>query len=186
MACNTASATALDTLAHEFALVPVLGVLEPGAVAACRATRTGHIVVIATESTVRGGAYEAAIRYQRPTAVVTSRACPLLVALAEEAWTEGAVVDGVVHRYLDGLFDAARGEATPDTLLLGFDPLPGVSASLKSCARNRAYVMSSSAATSSACARRDWTPPRLGDSAASAGPSRRPPRLGGRASEHVC
>lgn len=63
VACNTASASALDSLAHEFAPAPVLGVLEPGAVAACRATRTGRIAVIATESTVRGGAYEAAIRY---------------------------------------------------------------------------------------------------------------------------
>ena len=65
VACNTASAIALDALAHEFAPAPVLGVLEPGAVAACRATRTGRIAVIATESTVRGGAYEAAIRYER-------------------------------------------------------------------------------------------------------------------------
>jgi glutamate racemase len=118
VACNTASATALDALAHEFAPVPVLGVLEPGAVAVCRAPRTGHIVVIATEGTVRGGAYEAAIRYERRTGVVTSRACPLFVALAEEGWIEGPVVDGVVHRYLDGLFNAARGAATPDTLLL--------------------------------------------------------------------
>jgi glutamate racemase len=51
VACNTASAVALDVLQDEFAPVPVLGVLEPGAAAACRATRSGRIAVIATEST---------------------------------------------------------------------------------------------------------------------------------------
>lgn len=124
VACNTASAIALDALAHEFAPAPVLGVLEPGAVAACRATRSGRIVVIATESTVRGGAYEAAIRYERPTAFVRSRACALLVALAEEGWVDGPVVEGVLHRYLDGLFDARAGEERPDTLLLGCTHFP--------------------------------------------------------------
>ena len=124
VACNTASATALDVLAHEFAPAPVLGVLEPGAVAACRATRTGRIAVLATESTVRGGAYEAAIRYERPKAVVRSRACALLVALAEEGWVDGPVVEGVLHRYLDGLFDARTGEEPPDTLLLGCTHFP--------------------------------------------------------------
>ena len=124
VACNTASATALDVLAHEFAPAPVLGVLEPGAVAACRATRTGRIAVLATESTVRGGAYEAAIRYERPKAVVRSRACALLVALAEEGWVDGPVVEGVLHRYLDGLFDARTGEEPPDTLLLACTHFP--------------------------------------------------------------
>jgi glutamate racemase len=124
VACNTASAVALDALAHEFAPAPVLGVLEPGAVAACRATRTGRIAVIATESTVRGGAYEAAIRYERPTAVVSARACALLVALAEEGWIDGPVVEGVLHRYLDGLFDAAGDAERPDTLLLGCTHFP--------------------------------------------------------------
>jgi glutamate racemase len=153
VACNTASATALDALAHEFAPVPVLGVLEPGAVAACRATRTGHIVVIATEGTVRGGAYEAAIRYERPTTVITSRACPLFVALAEEGWTEGPVVDGVVHRYLDGLFDAARGAAMPDTLLLGCTHFPVFSASLSRALGPRVVIVDSAATTAEALAR---------------------------------
>ena len=111
VACNTASAVALDALAQEFAPVPVLGVLEPGAAAACRATRDGRIAVIATESTVRGGAYQAAIARRLPDAVVTARACPLFVALAEEGWTEGPVVDAVAHRYLDDLFGPAAGAA---------------------------------------------------------------------------
>jgi glutamate racemase len=123
VACNTASAVALDDLAREFAPVPVLGVVEPGARAACAATRSGDIAVVATESTVRGGAYEAAIRRFRADARVALRACPLFVALAEEGWTDGPVVEGVVHRYLDGLF-AADGPDRPDTLVLGCTHFP--------------------------------------------------------------
>ena len=73
VACNTASAVALDALAIEFAPVPVLGVLEPGAAAACRATRGGRIAVIATEGTVRGGAYQAAIARRNSECHGTSR-----------------------------------------------------------------------------------------------------------------
>jgi glutamate racemase len=122
VACNTASAVALDALTAEFAPVPVLGVLEPGAAAACRATRGGCIAVIATEGTVRGGAYQAAITRLRPGAIVTARACPLFVTLAEEGWTDGAVVDAAIHRYLDDVFPADGTQ--PDTLLLGCTHFP--------------------------------------------------------------
>jgi glutamate racemase len=121
VACNTASAVALETLREHFAPLPVLGVLEPGAVAACRASRNGRIAVIATEGTVRGGAYQAAIRRCRPDAQVLARACPLFVALAEEGWIEGEIVEAVAHRYLDGLF---HGSDAPDTLVLGCTHFP--------------------------------------------------------------
>ncbi len=124
VACNTASATALDALTQEFAPVPVIGVLEPGAAAACRATKRGRIAVLATESTVRGGAYQAAIARRWPGAVVTARACPLFVALAEEGWTEGPVVEGIAHRYLDDVFVVADEATRPDTLLLGCTHFP--------------------------------------------------------------
>ena len=67
--------------------------------------------MIGTEGTVRGGAYQAAIRRLEPASRVTARACPLFVALAEEGWTEGAIAEAVARRYLDPLFagaDAAR------------------------------------------------------------------------------
>jgi glutamate racemase len=121
VACNTASAVALEALRERFAPLPVLGVLEPGAIAACRATRNGRIAVIATEGTVRGGAYQAAIRRCRPDAQVLARACPLFVALAEEGWTDDGIVEAVAHRYLDGLF---HGDQAPDTLVLGCTHFP--------------------------------------------------------------
>jgi glutamate racemase len=123
VACNTASAVALDTLRAEFAPLPVVGVVEPGALAACDATRSGRIAVIATEGTVRGGAYQSAIHRRRPDAEVLARPCPLFVALAEEGWTEGPVVEGVIRRYLDDLFQAAAAQR-PDTLVLGCTHFP--------------------------------------------------------------
>jgi glutamate racemase len=120
VACNTASAVALPALRAELS-VPVLGVVEPGARVAARASRTGRIGVIGTQGTVASGAYQEAIRRERPGAEVVARACPLLVPLAEEGWTDPGdeVVGGVVHRYLDPLRDAGI-----DTLVLGCTHYP--------------------------------------------------------------
>jgi glutamate racemase len=152
VACNTASAVALEALAGEFAPVPVLGVLEPGAAAACRATRTGRIAVIATEGTVRGGAYQRAIARRLPGAVVTARACPLFVALAEEGWTDGPIVEAVAHRYLDDLFAAPAAEAAPDTLVLGCTHFPVVAPALAGVLGPGVAIVDSAATTAAALA----------------------------------
>jgi glutamate racemase len=150
VACNTASAVALESLAAEFAPVPVLGVLEPGAAAACRATRSGRIAVIATESTVRGGAYQRAILRRLPVAVVTARACPLFVALAEEGWTDGPIVEAVAHRYLDNLFAAAAPDDRPDTLVLGCTHFPVVAPTLRAMLGPGVAIVDSAATTAAA------------------------------------
>jgi glutamate racemase len=120
VACNTASAVALPALRAELD-VPVIGVVDPGARAAARASRTGRIGVIGTQGTVTSGAYQAAIRRERPGAEVVARACPLFVPLAEEGWTDPAdeIVRGVVRRYLAPLRDAGI-----DTLVLGCTHYP--------------------------------------------------------------
>lgn len=126
VACNTASAVALDLLRARLSPLPVIGVVDPGAEAGCRASKSGHIAVIATESTVRGRAYEAAIAARRPDARVAAKACPLFVALSEEGLTEGAIVEAIAHRYLDDLFaaDARPDHSRPDTLVLGCTHFP--------------------------------------------------------------
>jgi glutamate racemase len=121
IACNTASAVALPALTEAFAPLPVIGVVEPGAEAGVAATRNGHIAVIATESTVRGGAYIRAIQARNPDLRVTQAACPLFVALAEEGWTEGEVTLATARRYLEPLF---AGLEPPDTLVLGCTHFP--------------------------------------------------------------
>lgn len=152
VACNTASAIALAALTHEFDPVPVIGVLEPGAAAACRATRSGRIAVLATESTVRGGAYQAAITRLRPDAIVTARACPLFVALAEEGWTDGPIVEGVIHRYLDDVFVAGAAVAHPDTLLLGCTHFPVLVPALRKVLGPDVAIVDSAATTAASLA----------------------------------
>ena len=126
VACNTASAVALPALRDAFS-VPVLGVVEPGARAAGRASRAGRIGVIGTESAVASGAYQAAIRAARPGAEVVAKACPLFVPLAEEGFTDPAdeVVRLVARRYLSPLA-ASR----VDTLVLGCTHYPLLKAAI--------------------------------------------------------
>jgi glutamate racemase len=120
VACNTASAVALSALRAAFDPLPVIGVVEPGAAAACAASRTGHIAVLATEGTVRGGAYQRAIARLRSEAVVYAQPCSLFVALAEEGWNEGAIAETIARRYLQEILNDGR----IDTLLLGCTHFP--------------------------------------------------------------
>lgn len=124
VACNTASGVALEALAEHWPDVPVVGVVEPGAAAACRRSPAGNIAVIGTESTIRGGAYQAAIARLRPEARVRARACSVFVALAEEGWFDTRAAAAVAEAYLD---DWLQGDDPPDTLVLGCTHFPVLS-----------------------------------------------------------
>ncbi|HEY0682839.1 MAG TPA: glutamate racemase [Steroidobacter sp.] len=128
IACNTASSVAVEPLRERFAPIPVIGVIEPGSMAGCAASKSGHLAVLATEGTVRGGAYQRAITRLKPTAQVMAQACSLFVALAEEGWTEGAIAEAIAHRYVDELF---RNDPAIDTLLLGCTHFPVLAAALR-------------------------------------------------------
>lgn len=116
IACNTASAVALDGL-HE--PVPLWGVIEPGARAASAAAGGSPIGILATESTVRSGAYVRAVRSLRPEGEVVSQACPLFVPLVEEGWFDDDVAEAVARRYLEPVFAAGA-----HTLVLGCTHYP--------------------------------------------------------------
>ena len=122
VACNTASAAALPAMSERYAGMPVIGVIEPGARAACDATRNGHIAVLGTDSTVRGGAYTRAIHALRPDAKVSAIACSLFVALAEEGWTDGTVAEAAAVRYLQPMWSSRA--PVPDTAVLGCTHFP--------------------------------------------------------------
>ena len=118
VACNTASAISLEAVKKEFPL-PVIGVLEPGARAAVRETRTRKIGVIGTEATIASGAYEREIARLDARIVVHSLACPLFVQLVEEGWVDNEVAELVARTYL------APFTATGiDTLVLGCTHYP--------------------------------------------------------------
>lgn len=118
VACNTATAHALPMLRDELD-VPVLGVVDPGARAAVRASRSGRIGVIATDGTIRSGAYVRAIHQAAPDANVTALACPLFVPLVEEGWTDHDATRLIAHEYLEPF----RREGV-DTLVLGCTHYP--------------------------------------------------------------
>ena len=118
VACNTATAHALPMLRNELD-VPVIGVVEPGARAAVRASRTGRIGVIATAGTIRSGAYVRAIEAEAPEARVTALACPLFVPLVEEGWTDHAATRAIACEYLAPFMNDEV-----DTLVLGCTHYP--------------------------------------------------------------
>ena len=122
IACNTASALALDAI-QDAVPVPVLGVIEPGAAAARAASKTGDVLVIATEATVHSHAYAAACQARGLRAL--EKACPLLVPLVEEGWTDHPVTAEVIDIYLNELrAEAAAQGISPDTLVLGCTHYP--------------------------------------------------------------
>ena len=127
IACNTASALALDAI-QDAVSVPVLGVIEPGAAAAHAASRTGDVLVIATDATVHSHAYTAACRSLGLRAF--EKACPLLVPLVEEGWIDPSTATGnvtaeVIRIYLAELTaEAAAEDLNPDVLLLGCTHYP--------------------------------------------------------------
>ncbi len=123
LACNTATSVALPALRAAYPQIPIVGVVEPGAKAACSATINNKIAVIATSSTTRGGAYVRAIKNINPNALVESIACPLFVPLAEDGLTDGYLVEGIAKRYLEDYF-GDKAEHKPDTLVLGCTHFP--------------------------------------------------------------
>ena len=118
IACNTASAVALDVLKKELE-IPIIGVVEPGAKTAAETTVTNNIGVIATAATVKSGVYTQTLRQLNPQITVVSKACPLFVPLVEEGITEDYIADEVVKRYLHELKDYEI-----DSLILGFTHYP--------------------------------------------------------------
>jgi glutamate racemase len=118
IACNTATAHALSALREEMDM-PIIGVVEPGARAAVAASTRGHIGVIGTVGTIKSGAYERAIRDLDPDVMITVRACPLLVPLVEEGWTDHDATRLVAREYLQPMLDAHI-----DTLVLGCTHYP--------------------------------------------------------------
>ena len=118
IACNTASALALDEIRSEIE-IPIMGVVEPGARMAAESTKTNSIGIIATESTIKSGIYSKFLRKLNPELTVVSRACPLFVPLVEEGLLEDRITDDVIERYLHELKEYGI-----DSLILGCTHYP--------------------------------------------------------------
>jgi glutamate racemase len=118
VACNTASAAALDLLRFECD-VPVLGVIDPGVRSLVRATRNGRVGVIGTVGAIGSGAYQRAVRATRAPVELSCAACPGFVEFVERGETGSDQVHVLAERLLAPLVE--RGI---DTLLLGCTHYP--------------------------------------------------------------
>ncbi len=118
IACNTASSISLVSIKTSIP-IPVIGVIEPGARAAVRATRNKKIGIIGTEATIQSGSYKKSIEAIDGGVDVFSFPCPLFVPLVEEGWSEGTIATLVAEKYLTVVKDKGI-----DTLVLGCTHYP--------------------------------------------------------------
>jgi glutamate racemase len=152
IACNTASALALDAI-REAVSVPVLGVVETGANAADASSTTRDVLVIATAATVESHAYAAACAARRMRAI--EKACPLLVPLVEEGWTEHAVTEQVVRIYMGELMaEAESAGMNADTLVLACTHYPLLRSTIERLVPREVRVIDSAEVTAQQVAAR--------------------------------
>lgn len=118
IACNTASALALDVVSAEND-IPIIGVIEPGARAALGVTATKKIGVIGTEATIRSQMYDKIIQGFDAEATVIGKACPLFVPLVEEGFAKHHVTEEVIDYYLASFL-----QTDIDSLILGCTHYP--------------------------------------------------------------
>jgi glutamate racemase len=140
VACNTASAVALDGLERALHL-PVIGVIDPGVREAVARTRHGRIGVVGTRTMIASGAYQRRLAAAAPGVRVFARACPLFVPLIEEGWARSPVTRRVAMSYLAPL-KAAR----VDTVILGCTHYPLIKSVLQDVMGPRVRLVDASGA----------------------------------------
>jgi len=143
IACNTATTAALPHLQAMLPDIPVLGVVSPGAAAAVAATKNKRIAVMATETTIAAQAYQRLISAKLPAAIISTRACSVLVALAEEGMVDNAIARAALDHYLTDFVDE-------DTLLLGCTHFPVFKPLLTSLLPAHVKIVDSADATAQA------------------------------------
>jgi glutamate racemase len=142
IACNTATALAFEQI-RQTASVKVVGVIEPGAQQAVAKSSTRKVVVIGTEATISSHAYRNALARHQVESY--EKACPLLVPLVEEGWTDHAVTEQVAGIYLAEAF--ADGFSSADVLLLGCTHYPLLKPVLQRVVPKRVTLVDSAEST---------------------------------------
>ena len=141
IACNTATAAALESLQKHMPF-PVVGVINPGARAAIKNTKQNEIVVLATEGTVKSGAYEVALKSLSTKAHIYPLACPTFVPLVESGEYEGQFSYDLVKEGLKPL----EGERF-DTVILGCTHYPILQKQIEAAVGEHVTVLSSAEET---------------------------------------
>ena len=148
IACNTATAVALEHLRERHPSTPIIGVIRPGAAAAALATRTGRVGVLATVATVRSRAYFAAIKDENPATRVIERAASELVPLIESGLTNTQEMSDAIHAAIEPFLAGEPGDRI-DTLLLGCTHFPLIRGAIDAALGAPIAVVDSAAATAS-------------------------------------
>ncbi len=147
IACNTVSAVALDVVQKK-SKVPVVGVIQPGAEAAVRASAKKRVGIIGTVGTIASNAYTNAIRQINPAVQVFGQACPLFVPLAEEGWIHHKATELIAKEYL---FPLTLQKI--DTLVLGCTHYPLLTDIIRKVVHNSVTLIDSGEATAEVVAR---------------------------------
>lgn len=100
VACNTMAAVATDVIRARAGAIPVIDVIEAGALATVAHPDRGGIGVIGTPTTINSNAYARRIHALDSSARVYSQACPLFVPLVEEGWLDHPVTRMTAQEYL--------------------------------------------------------------------------------------
>lgn len=144
IACNTASAHALQVLTQVFHL-PIIGTIDPGADSAVKASKNGRIAILGTRGTIGSKSYEEAILKRRPSATVVPIACPLLVPLIEEHMADHAATKMILSEYLEPVR-----KHNVDTIMLGCTHYPLLMPMIRSIVGEDIAIVDCAAACSQA------------------------------------
>ena len=148
IACNTATALAFDEI-RDASRVGVIGVVEPGADAASKASKNRNVVIIGTDATIASHAYRRALDARQ--IAVKEKACPLFVPLVEEGWTDHPITEQVARIYLGEAFSGEAREA--DALVLGCTHYPLLKPLLRRVAPAHVAIVDSAESTAREVAR---------------------------------
>lgn len=140
-ACGTNSSLTLPVVRAMYD-VPMIGLVEPGAREAAQATRNGRIGIVATEATVKSGAYERAVKTLAPQTIVFARSAPRLVPLVEAGLAQSKEARQAVFEYTRPLKEAGI-----DTLILGCTHYPFLSPHFRECLGPEVRLVDPAAAT---------------------------------------
>lgn len=135
IACNTASALALDAVQAETP-IPVIGVIAPGARAAVNMTENKKIGVVGTEATIRSETYTKLIHSRLPDASVIGKSCPLFVPLVEEGFSKHPITEQVIDIYL-----ADMKNTDIDTMILGCTHYPLLRSKIMAYLGERVHIV---------------------------------------------
>ncbi|MET3682575.1 glutamate racemase [Alkalibacillus flavidus] len=144
VACNTATAVALDEL-KDHLTIPVVGVVEPGARAAIKTTESEHVAIIGTENTISSQAYETALTAINPSIQTLGVACPQFVPLIES----GDLISDEAYHIVEQSLTAIKNDPTIDTLILGCTHYPMIQPLIESVLGDKITVLSSALETGS-------------------------------------